>query len=155
MNRFLQTIIVITFFALFSCSTSKRKFGNYVNTWRYWTPMIVLKKDSTFEFISINNNGIKYDTSKAEYGSLIIRTKNFQTCYDSTYGKYILNRDTVKFFYVTDTLSGSNNCFSRRPEKMLWEGKHLYFVNASGAVLKQKEHYFKRTKGKAYTLYRN
>jgi hypothetical protein len=155
MKLSLSAITIITFLALLSCSTSKKKFGNYINTWRYWTPMIVLKEDSTFEFISIDNSGVKYDTSKNEYGGLTITTTNFQTCYDSTYGKYILNNDTVKFIYLTDALPGTNGCFSRRPQKMLWQGKNLYFVNASGAVLKQKDYYFKWTKGKAYTLYRN
>lgn len=145
------TTILITLLVLQGCSVNK-KYGNYINPWRFWTPMITLNADSSFSYIAINNSGVAYDTSKIDYG-ILIRQKNFQTCYDSTYGRYALNRDTVSFMYHTDTLPGKNGCYSDRPGRMLWKGNKLYIVYALGQVWKRKEHYFKWTKGKAAILF--
>lgn len=110
--------------------------------------MIVLNEDSTFEYIAIDNNGIKIDTVEINSESILTRVVQYQKCIDSTYGIYSLHDDTIQFSYKTDTLPGINNCFSFRPDRMLWQGKNLYYFLPNGKVWKQKEYYLKLRKGK-------
>lgn len=152
MTRFFVKIAILScgFVCIFfcSCTSSKRYYGNYYNPWRFWTPLIVLNEDSTFEYVAIDNNGIKIDTIDFTSESILTRIVQFQKCIDSTYGFYSLHNDTIQFSYKTDTLPGTNNCFSFRPNRMLWQGKNLYFVLPNGMVWKQKEYYLKLKKGK-------
>jgi hypothetical protein len=133
--------------------TSKRYYGNYYNKWRYWGAMYVLKSDSSFDYTFRNNAGEVTTTRETPTGT-ITTTNSSYIFSDSSYGKYSMQGDTIYFTYLTDIVKGNFNGNNIRPEKLLWQGKKLFYITSDGQVIRQKEYYMKLRKDKVGNLYR-
>lgn len=130
----------------------KRHFGNYINKWRYWGPMFILKSDSTFDYILRTNAGTVTKMNQTEHGTVTTTTDSYIFS-DSSYGRYKIINDTVFLSYATEEVEGEFNGHNRRPAKLYWEGKSLYYIHPqTGFVLRQKEYYMTRSKRKTSNL---
>jgi hypothetical protein len=156
--RFLKMKIIfnLAFFFLHvatSCVAQKRHFGNYYNKWRYWGPMLILKADSSFEYIERANVGeVKVPTEVN--GRRSFTTSNY-FFYDSSYGTYSILNDTVSLHFATDIVKGDFNGFNIRPGRLYWRRRSLFYIHPlTNEVLRQKEYYMKWSKRRAPNLSR-
>ena len=135
-----------------SCA-SRRHYGNYYNKWRYWGAMFVLKADSTFDYTLRDDLGPVTIADTSSFG-IVTQSHNFFVFYDSSYGRYELYGDTLYLTYFTDTVKGYLNGDNARPQRLLWQGKKLFYFSANGYAVKKKEWYMVFRKDKVANLSR-
>lgn len=149
MQSALKAIVLVLLFNQ-SCLAQSKRFGTYYNKWRYWGPIIVLNKDSTFQYYLYTNAGEVTTVRDGPMGGTISETDNNYFFVDSSYGRYYTAGDTVFFSYSTEQIKGDFNGYNDRVTKMYWRRKSLHYIHRlTGAVLRQKEYYLVWRKGPA------